>query len=105
MEVSGQLHAPAALPPGKSPRRLCDRSLGGPQNRFDEIVRRKMLPLLRLQLRFLGYPVRSQSLYQLRYPGSNVNGSASKYLFLIVYFWIFIAYISIVIQWESASNW
>jgi hypothetical protein len=33
MEVSGQLHAPAALPPGKSPRYLLDRRLGGPQSR------------------------------------------------------------------------
>jgi hypothetical protein len=32
-EVSGQLHAPAALPPGKSPCYLLDRSLGGPQSR------------------------------------------------------------------------
>jgi hypothetical protein len=34
MEVSGQLHAPAALPPGKDPPRYpLDRGLGGPQNR------------------------------------------------------------------------
>jgi hypothetical protein len=32
MEVSGQLHAPAALPQGKSPRYPLDR-LGGPQSR------------------------------------------------------------------------
>jgi hypothetical protein len=31
MEVSGQLHAPAALPPGKSPRYPFYRRLGGPQ--------------------------------------------------------------------------
>jgi hypothetical protein len=30
MEVSGQLHASAALPPGKE---TMDRRLGGPQNR------------------------------------------------------------------------
>jgi hypothetical protein len=29
MEVSGQLHSPAALPPGK-----LDRRLGGPQSRY-----------------------------------------------------------------------
>jgi hypothetical protein len=34
MEVSGQLHAPAALPQGKSPWYPLDRRLGGPQNRF-----------------------------------------------------------------------
>jgi len=31
MEVSGQLHAPAALPPGKRPWYPLDRRLGGPQ--------------------------------------------------------------------------
>jgi hypothetical protein len=33
MEVSGQLHAPAALPPEKSPRYPFYRRLGGPQSR------------------------------------------------------------------------
>jgi hypothetical protein len=33
MEVSGQLHAPAALPPGKRPWYPLDRRLGGPQSR------------------------------------------------------------------------
>jgi hypothetical protein len=33
LEVSGQLHAPAALPPGKSPRYPLDRRMGGPQSR------------------------------------------------------------------------
>jgi hypothetical protein len=33
MEVSGQLHAQAALPPGKSPWYPLDRRLGGPQSR------------------------------------------------------------------------
>jgi hypothetical protein len=33
MEVSGQLHAPAALPPGKDPQYALDRRLGGPQSR------------------------------------------------------------------------
>jgi hypothetical protein len=33
MEVSGQLHATAALPQGKSPWYPLDRRLGGPQNR------------------------------------------------------------------------
>jgi hypothetical protein len=33
MEVSGQLHAPAAVPQGKSPHYLLDRRLGGPQSR------------------------------------------------------------------------
>jgi hypothetical protein len=33
MEVSGQLHTPAALPQGKNPLYPLDRRLGGPQNR------------------------------------------------------------------------
>jgi hypothetical protein len=33
MEVSGQLHAPAALLPGKEPCYPLDRRLGGPRNR------------------------------------------------------------------------
>jgi hypothetical protein len=32
MEVSGQLHAPAALLPGKEPCYPLDRRLGGPQS-------------------------------------------------------------------------
>jgi hypothetical protein len=32
VEVSGQLHAPAALPLGRSPRYPLDRRLGGPQS-------------------------------------------------------------------------
>jgi hypothetical protein len=32
MEVSGQLHAPAALTPGKSPWHPLDKRLGGPQS-------------------------------------------------------------------------
>jgi hypothetical protein len=33
MEVSGQLHAPALYPKGKSPRYPLGRRLGGPQSR------------------------------------------------------------------------
>jgi hypothetical protein len=33
MEVSGQLHAPAALPPAKEPLVPLDMRLGGPQSR------------------------------------------------------------------------
>jgi hypothetical protein len=33
MEVSGQLHVPATLSPGKEPRYPLDRRLGGPQSR------------------------------------------------------------------------
>jgi hypothetical protein len=36
MEVSGQLHAPVALSPGKRPQYALVRRLGGPQNRSSE---------------------------------------------------------------------
>jgi hypothetical protein len=35
MVVSGQIHSPAALPPGKSPSYPLDRRLGGPQSRSE----------------------------------------------------------------------
>jgi hypothetical protein len=53
--VSGQLHAPAALPPGKSPRYPFYRRLDGPQSRsgrygevknFDPTETRTTVPLL-----------------------------------------------------------
>jgi hypothetical protein len=34
MEVGGQLHAPATLPPEEDPWYPLDRRLGGPQSRF-----------------------------------------------------------------------
>jgi hypothetical protein len=36
MEVSGQVHAPIALPPTREPRYPLDRRLGGPHSRSDE---------------------------------------------------------------------
>jgi len=41
MEVSGQLHTPAALPQGKSPRHTFDKRLGGPQCRSGQGVEDK----------------------------------------------------------------
>jgi hypothetical protein len=35
MEVDGQLHAPIALPLGKSPRYTLDRKLSGPRSRLE----------------------------------------------------------------------
>jgi hypothetical protein len=37
---------------------------------LDEVEKRKFLPLPGLEIRPLGRPARSQSLYRLRYPGS-----------------------------------
>jgi hypothetical protein len=41
--VSGQLHAPAALFPGKSPPYPLDRRLGGPQSRSGRREEEKIL--------------------------------------------------------------
>jgi hypothetical protein len=43
MEVSGQLHAPAALPPRKEPLVPIDRRLVGPRAVLDAVVKRKVL--------------------------------------------------------------
>jgi hypothetical protein len=40
---------------------------------LDDVEKRKFLILLGLELRLLSRPARSQSLYQLRYPGSPTN--------------------------------
>jgi hypothetical protein len=47
MEVSGQLHVPAALPQGKSPWFPLDRRMGGPQSRskHDDEEKNSQLPL------------------------------------------------------------
>jgi hypothetical protein len=37
---------------------------------LDDVERRKILPLLGLELQSLGCPTRSQTLYRLHYPGS-----------------------------------
>jgi hypothetical protein len=49
MKVSGQLHIPAALPPGQSPWYPLHRRLGGPQSRSGrggEEKNSKLLPAL-----------------------------------------------------------
>jgi hypothetical protein len=50
MEVSGQLHAPAALPPGSLRRYQLDRRLGGSQSRSG-LYGDKILPLSRFETR------------------------------------------------------
>jgi hypothetical protein len=50
MEVSGQLHAPAALPQEKSPWYPLGRRLGGPQSRSEHCsVEKNFQLLLRLE--------------------------------------------------------
>jgi hypothetical protein len=51
MEVSGQLHAPAALLPGKEPCYPLDRGLGGPQSQSERGSEEKNYqPLLGIEL-------------------------------------------------------
>jgi hypothetical protein len=47
----------------------------GPRAGLDDVEKRKFLTLPGLELRLLGRPARSQSLYRLLYPGSLVNNS------------------------------
>jgi hypothetical protein len=68
LEVSGQLHDPAALPLGKEPRYPFDSF--GLRKGLDDLKRRKIIYIAGLELRPLGRPARCQSLYRLGYPGS-----------------------------------
>jgi hypothetical protein len=61
MEVSGQLHAPAALPPGKGPGTYWIGGWVGPRAGQDAMEKRKFLSLPGLELPPLGRPARSQS--------------------------------------------
>ena len=65
--VGIQRHAPAALPPGET-RYTLYRRLDGLQGRSGRV--RKILPPT--GIRSLDRSARSQSLYQMRYPGSLV---------------------------------
>jgi hypothetical protein len=58
-------------PRWKNRRYPLHRRLGGPQDRIRRRGEEKFFPLPWLELRPLGRLARSQSLYRLRYPGSN----------------------------------
>jgi hypothetical protein len=64
-EVSGQLHTPVALSPGKVERKW---GWMGPRADLDA-VDKSLLLLPGIEPRFLGHPNRNPSLYRLRYPG------------------------------------
>jgi hypothetical protein len=57
--MSGQLHTPATLPPGKEPPVPLDKRLGGPQTRSGLRGEEKILTLPGLELQPLGRPARS----------------------------------------------
>jgi hypothetical protein len=69
MEVSGELHAPAALPPWKEPPVPTEYD---PRGGMDEVEKRKFLTPPRLDHRPLGHPARSQSLYHRAIPAALV---------------------------------
>jgi hypothetical protein len=52
----------------------------GPRTGVDDVEKIKFLTILGLELRPLGRPARSQSLYQLRYPGSFWGGTIGQIL-------------------------
>jgi hypothetical protein len=63
---------PGRFTPSKKP--LSVHSLGdwlGPRIGLGDVGKRKFLNVAELELRPLGRPARTQSLYRLRYPGSN----------------------------------
>jgi hypothetical protein len=71
LEVSGQLKATA---PGKEPPvPIGYEAEWAPEPVLDDVERRKIFPLPGLEVRSLGRPARSQSLYRLRYPGSYIR--------------------------------
>jgi hypothetical protein len=67
-------------PRGKSPRYPLDGWVG-PRANLDDVEKRKFLILPGLELRTLGRPARSQSLYRLRYPGSLLPQASHSKLF------------------------
>jgi hypothetical protein len=71
MEVSRQLHAPTALPPGKNPRYPLDMRLGGPQSRSASGGEEKnSQPPPEIEPENSDRPARSQSLHRLSHRGS-----------------------------------
>jgi hypothetical protein len=71
--VGGEWSAsrPGRFTPGKEPPvPIWIGDWVGPSTGLDDVEKRKFLTLLGLELRPLGRPVSSQSLYRLRYPSS-----------------------------------
>jgi hypothetical protein len=52
----------------------------GPRTGVDDVEKRNFLTLSGLELRPLGRPARSQSLYRLSYPGSGTTHNLAKRL-------------------------
>jgi hypothetical protein len=69
MQVSGQLHAPAALFSAKEPRYPLDRRLGGPQSRSEHGGEKNSQPLAGLELPIIQPAAQryTTELYQFHY--------------------------------------
>jgi hypothetical protein len=76
---SGQLHAPTALTPGTH----WTGGWVGPRDSLDDVKKRKFLTLPGLELRPLGCPAYSQSLYRLHYPVSLLYCTENNVKFLM----------------------
>jgi hypothetical protein len=71
MEVSSQLHAPAALPPGKDPLVPLDRRLDGPQSRSERGgLEKNSQPQPEIEPQNPDRPTHSSALYRLSYHDS-----------------------------------
>jgi hypothetical protein len=81
MEMSGQLHVPAALLQAKTSRYPLDRKLDGPQRRSGRCGEEKnLLHLPGIEPRCLSRQARSPLLYRMSYPGSTYNITVVKKL-------------------------
>jgi hypothetical protein len=60
----------------------------GPKAGLDEVEKRKFLTLPGLELRPLDRPARSQSLYRLRYPRSNINNNTWMTYYYYYYYYL-----------------
>jgi hypothetical protein len=85
LEVSGKLHAPAALSPGGSaPSTHRTGCWVDPRTGLDEVEKRIFLTLPRLELRPLGRQAPSQSQYRLRYISPQRNNERF-YMYIYAY--------------------
>jgi hypothetical protein len=78
--VSYHFHTPATLPPGRAPGTHWRGVWVGLKAGLDDVENRKSLTLPGLELRPLRRPARSQSLYRLSYPSSNLKEVLFKFL-------------------------
>jgi hypothetical protein len=94
---------------GKSPRYTLDRGWVDSRAGLEDVEKRNFLTLPRLELRPIGPPASSQSLYRLRYLGSNINVeliftrfcSPSPICITITASWTW----SVLLTWKITCDW